>query len=1439
MAHTRRVRRLTFPVLVNVFLCPTSRLLVEAETPTTTSGATIAGGLFHTCAIVSDLSLRCWGGGSADGVSDITPSIYIEDGYGNFGQLGTGNNKTLGDEDGEMGDNLPAVDLGDNTVGQVAAGQSHTCVLSTSGDVACWGYNGFGQASGLGVGNSTARGNSPDDMGEGLALVNLGTGRTASQIDCGQYNTCAVLDDGSLKCWGRNNGMLGLGDTEDRGDSADEMGDNLPAVDLGTGQTAVAVAGGQYHACAILGNGGLKCWGGKNDTGLNYGQLGQGNTFDIGSTPGQMGDNLPEVDLGTGRTAVAVATGSYHTCVILDNLKLHCFGRNFDGQLGLGHTDDRGGVPGQMGDNMVAVDLGLGRSPVAVAAGRWHTCVLMDDDGIKCFGANTVDDMGAGQLGLEDTENRGMSLATTGDALELVEFGTGRVNGWVFAMFDHNCVLFQDASFKCWGLNKSGQLGIEDTVDRGDVAESMGEFLPAVTTGLRVALPPDVLSGVDATGEREGGGGLSTVRTDGHEGFFGGDVHCRQEVTCVPEWQIAVYLIGATGAFCVVGAFCLFCRRRLEKQGAADARTAAIDVFVVQGGGKGGGAGEVDIRNPMNRSRDPERTQSLIAHPPPTHGNRIALPQQPSHASSAYMSGGEVGMAAAGTAGMIIAGGINAGWNVVGVMAENLPWIGVAYHMLNEIADMVDTKNAMEGNMEKIRSWAISIQDVLLQMGKQMQTKPAVNARALEHMSKDVVSTLQNLVDAVASYNKKGALAQYASSRSCQKVVDAADTALRGALAKLSVGQGAELIAMVGRLEGAGMVADEKLDMIIEHLRRQEEKAEKLELRLAEYSESMAEVLGQYASSENANESGRGQLPPAGKTVAQLGKEKLDKLQISKDAVSYPSNLPFASGTYSEVYQVIHEGVVKAAKKTNLARLGVGGKDDVNRVFKRFVKELYIMSQMQSDRVVSVYGAIASPSELTLVMEFVERGSIRTILDDHAQRMTLIPARQYGLLVDTAAGMTYLYNNGVAHRELKSANCLVTHDWRVKITDFGFSETTDAISTGSESNVNAVFRGGTMAYMAPELLPGGADKEIPAELSDVYSFGVVVWDIVCGAGKPPWADVRMKDLPMILKTGKRLDIPADCGRFFRKLMLNCWRGDPHRRPKFDRILNNITNEAESMFSGIPALPALAKIPLKPIRANPTVPGSAAGVDGTVHSASSPKISRQAHWDSPGYGAATFLEAGSARPPTVPGSAAGMDGTAHSASSPKISRQAHWDPPGYGAATFLEAGSARPLISKHFSAPETSAQLRVPPGKSPGSGSVDKEPLSSPATATTATTRAELVEMRAPLKRSEGALRSKFPGIPRHPQQQQRQCLRTDSEDSFMRKAEALSRGGTTGMDKAQAAYQGAPSEISAVPDDEVLRPAADGQEPGQLKGQESPVAPDMPYRKLDVKGPRV
>ena len=115
----------------------------------------------------------------------------------------------------------------------------------------------------------------------------------------------AILDDGSVKCWGYNfSGQLGYGDITQRGDTSNEMGDNLPTVDLGTGRTAVQISCGGYHTCVILDDGTVKCWGINN-----YGQLGYGHITNIGIGSNQMGDNLPTVDLGTGRTAVQISLG--------------------------------------------------------------------------------------------------------------------------------------------------------------------------------------------------------------------------------------------------------------------------------------------------------------------------------------------------------------------------------------------------------------------------------------------------------------------------------------------------------------------------------------------------------------------------------------------------------------------------------------------------------------------------------------------------------------------------------------------------------------------------------------------------------------------------------------------------------------------------------------------------------------------------------------------------------------------------------------------------------------------------------------------------------------------------------------------------------------------------------------------------------------------------
>jgi alpha-tubulin suppressor-like RCC1 family protein len=127
-----------------------------------------------------------------------------------------------------------------------------------------------------------------------ISAVQLGDGRYAQKIVAGASHTCALLDDGSVKCWGYNKfGQLGIGSTLDIGDGANEMGNSLQAVDLGTGRTAKDISTTEHHTCALLDNNSIKCWG----RGL-FGRLGKGHPNDVGSGPSQMGDNLRAVDLG-------------------------------------------------------------------------------------------------------------------------------------------------------------------------------------------------------------------------------------------------------------------------------------------------------------------------------------------------------------------------------------------------------------------------------------------------------------------------------------------------------------------------------------------------------------------------------------------------------------------------------------------------------------------------------------------------------------------------------------------------------------------------------------------------------------------------------------------------------------------------------------------------------------------------------------------------------------------------------------------------------------------------------------------------------------------------------------------------------------------------------------------------------------------------------------
>ena len=410
----------------------------------------ITAGEDHTCAILGNGTVKCWGNNG-------------------FAQLGLGDTQIRGNEPGEMGGNLPAVDLGTGrTAVAITAGQFHTCAVLDNGAVKCWGYNNAGQ---LGLGDTATRGDTAGEMGDNLPAVALGAGRTATAIAAGYRHTCARLDNGAVKCWGRNGlGRLGLGDTENRGDGSGEMGDSLPAVNLGTGRTASAIAGGDGHTCALLDNATVKCWGNGAS-----GQLGLGDTATRGVTAGEMGDNLPAVNLGTGRSAVAISAGASHTCALLDNATVKCWGFNLYGQLGQGDTTNRGNAANQMGDNLAPVSLGTGRTAIAVAADDQWVCTLLDNASVKCWGYNE-----SGQLGLGTTHNRGDGAGEMGDNLPAVDLGTGRSANAVTAGWRHACARLDTADLKCWGQGLYGQLGSGDTSNRGDNGGEMGDSLPVV-----------------------------------------------------------------------------------------------------------------------------------------------------------------------------------------------------------------------------------------------------------------------------------------------------------------------------------------------------------------------------------------------------------------------------------------------------------------------------------------------------------------------------------------------------------------------------------------------------------------------------------------------------------------------------------------------------------------------------------------------------------------------------------------------------------------------------------------------------------------------------------------------------------------------------------------------------------------------------------------------
>ena len=270
----------------------------------------LSGGKDFYCARFSGGWVKCWG---ENGKNQVNGEDHND----------------RGDDDGEMGSNLPFLNFGTGRVKKLASkGKDEFCAIMRDGFLRCWGH-GYS-------GNITA--------------VNLGASRRVVQVSVGSEHYCAVLDDASLKCWGENDlGELGYGDTSNDENAPDRYQPTSETVNLGVGRTALQVTAGVNFTCALLDDNTVKCWGLGSSGRLGYGDTNNRSAPEATAT------------LNLGRNAVSITAGEYHACALLDDGSAKCWGYGYNGMLGNGSTASR--------NTPVSVNLGQGVSVKVLKAG--------------------------------------------------------------------------------------------------------------------------------------------------------------------------------------------------------------------------------------------------------------------------------------------------------------------------------------------------------------------------------------------------------------------------------------------------------------------------------------------------------------------------------------------------------------------------------------------------------------------------------------------------------------------------------------------------------------------------------------------------------------------------------------------------------------------------------------------------------------------------------------------------------------------------------------------------------------------------------------------------------------------------------------------------------------------------------------------------------------
>ncbi|KAJ7342260.1 hypothetical protein JRQ81_009971 [Phrynocephalus forsythii] len=274
-------------------------------------------------------------------------------------------------------------------------------------------------------------------------------------------------------------------------------------------------------------------------------------------------------------------------------------------------------------------------------------------------------------------------------------------------------------------------------------------------------------------------------------------------------------------------------------------------------------------------------------------------------------------------------------------------------------------------------------------------------------------------------------------------------------------------------------------------------------------------------------------------------------------------------GGFGKVYRAIWKGeevAVKAARRDP--------DEDIEATTENVRQEAKLFSMLKHPNIIELRGVSLKEPNLCLVMEFARGGPLNRALSGASSISSgnpwgrrIPPHILVNWAVQIASGMLYLHEEAIVsilHRDLKSSNILLLekienddiHNKTLKITDFGLAREWNRTTKMSAA--------GTYAWMAPEVIK----SSMFSKGSDIWSYGVLLWELL--TGEVPYRGIDGLAVAYGVAVNKlTLPIPSTCPEPFAKLMKECWAQDPHIRPSFTLILQQLTAIEEVVITEMP------------------------------------------------------------------------------------------------------------------------------------------------------------------------------------------------------------------------------------------------------------------------------